>query len=814
MKFSFKTDMVPNLTFEEVCNTARDYGFSGFEICGIDVSAAVGGLFDPYSAAGARRKLVNRHISVPVLYCPEAVGEAADTKLIKKYIETAGYSAIPFVRVTISDKAGLPDIKQLLDPVMPLTEELGVTLLFSTTGSYSDTSKVIELINMFSCGSVGASWDIAETFFTARETAEKTIQTLGAYICNVHIGDRSDGRSVLTGDGELPVDEFLFALRSLNYEGFICVDENDEIKNTDIVFTHFVNFMNRKTSSDSGLQSLYYNRSHTGRFVWKRYDVIDKTFSEVLDTMVEHFPDQYAFKYTTLDYTRTYSEFRRDVDKVAAALISLGVKPGYHVAIWATNIPQWFLTFWATVKIGAVLVTVNTAYKLHEAEYLLRQSDTHTLVMIDSCKDSNYKEIMETLCPELRDLAPGKPLHSAKLPFLKNIVTVGFKMDGCLDWDGMMSRADSVPAAEVRRRAAEVRPDDVCNMQYTSGTTGFPKGVMLTHRNIVNNGKIIGDRMDLSTADRMMVQVPMFHCFGMVLTMTSIMTHGGTLCPMPYFSPKSSLACITDEHITCFNGVPTMFIAMFAHEDFKKTDFSHVRTGIMAGANCPPELMRRAAAEMNMTEIVSVYGQTESSPGCTMGEVGEDIDHRVETVGSAFPGVECKIIDPETGEDLPDGENGEFVARGYNIMKGYYKMPHATASTIDKDGWLHTGDICCRTSDGYYKVTGRLKDMIIRGGENLYPREIEEFYLGHDKVRDVQVVGVPDKRYGEEACAFIILKDGCESDENEMREYGNRFMARHKVPRYFVFVKEFPMNAAGKILKYKMRDDAVAMLGL
>ena len=814
MKFSFKTDMVPDLTFEEVCNTARDYGFSGFEICGIDVSAAVGGLFDPYSAAGARRKLVNRHISVPVLYCPEAVGEAADTKLIKKYIETAGYSAIPFVRVTISDKAGLPDIKQLLDPVMPLTEELGVTLLFSTTGSYSDTSKVIELINMFSCGSVGASWDIAETFFTARETAEKTIQTLGAYICNVHIGDRSDGRSVLTGDGELPVDEFLFALRSLNYEGFICVDENDEIKNTDIVFTHFVNFMNRKTSGDSGLQSLYYNRSHTGRFVWKRYDVIDKTFSEVLDTMVEHFPDQYAFKYTTLDYTRTYSEFRRDVDKVAAALISLGVKPGYHVAIWATNIPQWFLTFWATVKIGAVLVTVNTAYKLHEAEYLLRQSDTHTLVMIDSCKDSNYKEIMETLCPELRDLAPGKPLHSAKLPFLKNIVTVGFKMDGCLDWDGMMSRADSVPAAEVRRRAAEVRPDDVCNMQYTSGTTGFPKGVMLTHRNIVNNGKIIGDRMDLSTADRMMVQVPMFHCFGMVLTMTSIMTHGGTLCPMPYFSPKSSLACITDEHITCFNGVPTMFIAMFAHEDFKKTDFSHVRTGIMAGANCPPELMRRAAAEMNMTEIVSVYGQTESSPGCTMGEVGEDIDHRVETVGSAFPGVECKIIDPETGEDLPDGENGEFVARGYNIMKGYYKMPHATASTIDKDGWLHTGDICCRTSDGYYKVTGRLKDMIIRGGENLYPREIEEFYLGHDKVRDVQVVGVPDKRYGEEACAFIILKDGCESDENEMREYGNRFMARHKVPRYFVFVKEFPMNAAGKILKYKMRDDAVAMLGL
>lgn len=257
-----------------------------------------------------------------------------------------------------------------------------------------------------------------------------------------------------------------------------------------------------------------------------------------------------------------------------------------------------------------------------------------------------------------------------------------------------------------------------------------------------------------------------------------------------------------------------MFIAMFAHEDFAKTDFSHMRTGIMAGANCPPDLMRRAADEMNMTEILSVYGQTESSPGCTMGEVNEDLWHRVETVGSAFPGVECKIIDPETGEDLPDGENGEFVARGYNIMKGYYKMPKATASAIDKDGWLHTGDICCRTEDGYYKVTGRLKDMIIRGGENIYPREIEEFYLTHPKVRDVQVVGVPDKRYGEEACAWIILNDGEESSEAEMVDYGVARIARHKVPRYFIFSKSFPMNAAGKILKYKMREDSIKSLGL
>ena len=530
--------------------------------------------------------------------------------------------------------------------------------------------------------------------------------------------------------------------------------------------------------------------------------------------MAEKYPDQYAFKYPTLDYTRTYTQFRRDVDECAAALISLGVKAGDHVAVWATNVPEWFITFWATTKIGAVLVTVNTAYKIHEIEYLLKQSDTHTLVMIEYCKDINYKEIIQELCPELTTMTPGEPLYSKNLPFLRNVVTVGFSMQGCLTWEQMLSRSGQIPREEVRRRASLVKPDDVCNMQYTSGTTGFPKGVMLTHRNIVNNGKTIGDRMDLSTADRMMIQVPMFHCFGMVLSMTSMMTHGGTLCPIPYFSPKSSLACVNDERITCFNGVPTMFIAMFNHPDFAKTDFSYMRTGIMAGANCPADLMRRAADEMNMREIISVYGQTEASPGCTMGEVNEDIDHRVETVGSPFPGVECKVIDPETGEELPDGESGEFIARGFNIMKGYYKMPEATAQAIDADGWLHSGDICCRTSDGYYKVTGRLKDMIIRGGENLYPREIEEFYLTHPKVRDVQVVGVPDERYGEECCAWIILHKGETADENEMREFGNAAIARHKVPRYFMFVKEFPMNAAGKILKYKMREEAAEKLGL
>ncbi|MBE6798413.1 MAG: AMP-dependent synthetase [Ruminococcaceae bacterium] len=815
MKLAFSTKSLKAACFTDICNTASDYGFSGFEIYDIDSADVCGGdgPFGVVSAAGAKRKLVNRHIAVSALRFPFAIGESeATAEAVLRYIDKANFLNVNNVIVTVADGVSAAEVVKILEPVMPETERSGVTVLFETAGELAKTQRVIDIINGFSCGFVGASWNIRETYFKANEDAEKTIQILGAYIGNVSIGDCKNGKNVLLGEGELPVNEFALALRSLNYDGFITVLDNDEITDTDIVFTHFVNFMNSVDDATDDNKALQYNRDRSGRFVWKRYDVIDKTFSEVLDTMVEHFPDQYAFKYTTLDYTRTYAEFRRDVDTVAASLISLGVKPGHHVAIWATNVPQWFLTFWATVKIGAVLVTVNTAYKLHEAEYLLRQSDTHTLVMIDSCKDSNYKEIIETLCPELKTLVPGQPLHCEKLPFLKNIVTVGFEMDGCLTWEEMLSRSATVPVEEVRRRAAEVKPDDVCNMQYTSGTTGFPKGVMLTHRNIVNNGKIIGDRMDLSTADRMMIQVPMFHCFGMVLSMTSMMTHGGTLCPLPYFSPKSSLACVNDEKITCFNGVPTMFIAMFAHADFKKTDFSHIRTGIMAGANCPADLMRRAADEMNMKEIISVYGQTEASPGCTMGEVNEDIDHRVETVGSAFPGVECKIIDPETGEDLPDGENGEFVARGYNIMKGYYKMPKATASTIDKEGWLHSGDIACRTPDGYYKITGRLKDMIIRGGENLYPREIEEFYLGHDKVKDVQVVGVPDKRYGEEACAWIILNKGETSSEEEMREYGNSFMARHKVPRYFIFTKEFPMNAAGKILKYKMRDESVEIL--
>ncbi len=817
MKLVFSTKNVTQPSFLALCKRAYEYGYSGFEIYDAIKERAEhhDSILRSGNASDAKRKLFNRGLAVSALRYPYPIdSEKATGAELEKYVDMASAAGVENVILRLDSEISHELLSEKLGTAIKKAGKADVQILFETAGFLANTQNVLDVINYLSSRTVGASWNVRETFFTSNESTETTIKTLGAYIKYVRLGDMKDGKKVLLGEGDLPVEKCINALASLNFEGYIAVAWNEDVSDTDIVLTHFLDYIGNLERKKASFDEIYYNRDKTGTFPWKKYDIIDLTFSEVLDTMVEKYPDQYAFKYTTLDYTRTYTEFRRDVDNCAAALIALGVKAGDHVAIWATNIPAWFITFWATTKIGAVLVTVNTAYKIHEIEYLLRQSDTHTLVMIDSCKDINYKEIMEELCPELETLTPGEPIYSKNLPFLRNIVTVGFSMKGCLNWDEMMALSARVPRAEVLRRASLVKPTDVCNMQYTSGTTGFPKGVMLTHRNIVNNGKTIGDRMDLSTADRMMIQVPMFHCFGMVLSMTSTMTHGGTLCPMPYFSPKSSLACIHNEHITCFNGVPTMFIALFGHSDFAKTDFSYMRTGIMASANCPADLMRRASVEMNMREIISVYGQTEASPGCTMGEVNEDLDHRVETVGSPFPGVECKIIDPETGLELPDGESGEFVARGFNIMKGYYKMPDATAETIDADGWLHSGDICCRTPDGYFKVTGRLKDMIIRGGENLYPREIEEFYLTHPKIRDVQVIGVPDEKYGEECCAWVILHKGEKSDEAEMKAFGNASIAGHKVPRYFLFVEEFPMNAAGKILKYKMREESKEILGL
>ncbi len=831
MKLSFSTKGWHECSFEDFCNTAHDLKFDGIELHNVNGALFTDrdGAFHDYSAAATLRMLYDRELTIPCIdtICDISAEGVTDEALAEteRCFEIARFLHIPYIRFRScrcdDDERGVARVEAFIEQVLPRAEELGITLLLETSGVYRDSARLCETLDRFASDSVGALWNVSEAYF-AEKDPEVIIKNLGAYVRLVHFSDidATDGVAEyrLAGEGELPVREIVSALRSVNYDGFVSLVWDpawcEELDDMETVLTQFQNYMRQFGDPSQNEKNFYYNETHTGRFVWKKDDLIDLTFSEVLDRMVEDFPDQYAFKYTTLDYTRTYSEFRDDVDRFARSLISLGVKAGDHVAVWASNVPQWYISFWATVKIGAVLVTVNTAYKIHELEYLLRQSDTHTLIMTQGTKETDYGAIVAELCPETLTARAGHPLHCRRLPFLRNIITVGFKQKGCLTWKQAVDRYEDVPVSELRRMAAAVDRNDVCNMQYTSGTTGFPKGVMLTHYNVVNNGKYIGDRMDLSTADRMMIQVPMFHCFGMVLSMTASMTHGATMCPLPYFSPKPALACINQERITCFNGVPTMFIAMMQHPDFEKTDFSHIRTGIMAGANCPAELMKKATETMNMKQIVSVYGQTEASPGCTMSSYYESLDVRTETVGSAFANVECKIVDPETGEDCPDGVNGEFVARGYNIMKGYYKMPSATAAAIDSEGWLHTGDLAARDADGNYRITGRLKDMIIRGGENIYPKEIEEFIYTCPKVKDVQVIGVPDKQYGEEIMACIILKEGEEMTADEMKEYIRSHMARHKVPRYVEFVKSFPMNAAGKILKYKMREDAAERLGL
>ena len=822
MKLSFSIQYWKSLSWPQAVAAALDAKLSGIEL--YDVNGAMfqgkSSPTNPELAAATRRHLTNQGLSLP---CVDTVGDFTDQRFLDELnecVEVAVNLGAPYVGIH-TDESNQAACVERMARLVDAVGDKPVTLLIATTGAYADTARLRDLLNRFADDRLAALWDMHSTCVFG-EDAEATITNLGAYVRHVHIHDfRREGSIFvpeLVGEGALPMRELMNALRSVNYDGFISLQWNpdwiDGLNDIEILLTHFSSCMSRFESTRLGRRHLYWNNRHTGNYVWKKETLIEKTFPQVLDTMVENFPDQLAVKFTTLDYTRTYSQFRDDVDEFARTLVSLGVRAGSKVTIWATNVPAWFLTFWATTKIGAVLVTMNTAYKIHEAEYLLRQSDTHTLVMIDGYRDSNYRQIINELCPELAANQPGQPLHARRLPFLRNVITVGFRMPGALTWEDSLEYAARTPIEEIRRMAAAVDVNDVCNMQYTSGTTGFPKGVMLTHYNIVNDGKMIGDGMDLSTADRMMIQVPMFHCFGMVLAMTATMTHGGTILPLPYFSPKSSLACIHNEHITAFHGVPTMFIAMLAHPDFPKTDFSHMRTGIMAGSPCPIAVMRDVVEKMHMPEIVIVYGQTEASPGCTMSRTTDPLEVRVATVGSAFPEIECKIVDPETGEDCPDEVIGEFVARGYNIMKGYYKMPKATAAAIDKDGWLHTGDLACRTPEGNYRITGRLKDMIIRGGENIYPKEIEEFIYTHPKVSDVQVIGVPDKAMGEEIMACIILKEGETMTVEEMKAYVRDHMAKHKVPKYIDFVDGFPMNDAGKIQKYKMREMAVEKLGL
>ena len=832
MKIAFSTLCCPNYEWKEIFSMATDLGFDGIEVRHIQEDEAKSPFrYDKCDETAETLKKLK--IEIPCLStggCLKLNELWDETKAeILTYISIASKLGTKYIRI-LGDLHESPEsevddavICERIKEIAPEAEKHNITLLVETNGVYANTERLCSLLNSVASDNVAALWDVHHPYRFFGETPETTLTNLGAYIKHVHVKDSvmtEDGKVEykIIGEGDLPLNDIMLALKSINYEGYVTLEWvkrwYPDLTDACIIFPNFVDYMRAYTGDSLRNHRLQDNNRGTGKYVWPKETIIDLTFPQILDRMVEEFPDQYAFRYTTLDYTRTYKEFRDDVDTFARALIAMGVKPGDHVAIWATNVPAWYLTFWATVKIGAVLVTVNTAYKVYEAEYLLKQSDTHTLVMIDGYKTSNYVEIIKELCPELETLKPGQPLHSKRLPFLRNVITVDCEVPGCYTWDQAVARAGEVPVEEVYRRAAAVNKHDVCNMQYTSGTTGFPKGVMLTHYNVVNNGKAIGDCMDLSTADRMMIQVPMFHCFGMVLAMTASMTHGVTMSPIPAFSPRRGLDCINKEKITCFHGVPTMFIAMLGHEDFDKTDFSHMRTGIMAGSPCPIQTMKEVIEKMHMPEICITYGQTEASPATTMSKTTDSIETRVNTVGSPIFGVECKIVDPETGEELPDNVDGEFVARGYNIMKGYYKMPAATAAAIDKDGWLHSGDLARRTPEGYYKITGRIKDMIIRGGENLYPKEIEDFIYTHPKISDVQVIGVPDKQYGEEAMACVIVKEDESLTEEELREFIVANIAKHKVPRYIRFVDSFPMNAAGKILKYKMREEAIEYLGL
>ncbi|MDR1206206.1 MAG: AMP-binding protein [Peptococcaceae bacterium] len=539
------------------------------------------------------------------------------------------------------------------------------------------------------------------------------------------------------------------------------------------------------------------------------------TLGDLLDQMADRYPDRDCVVYTDRPFRKTYKEFRALVNETAKGFARLGVKKGDHVAIWATNYPEWIVTLFATAKLGAVLVTVNTNYKIYEVEYLLRQSDSHTLVLIDGFKDVDYVEIIQQLIPELKGSKPGQ-WHNANLPFLQNIVYAGDRqLDGIHNWNSLYERpGEFMSDAELARIQAGLDVHDVINMQYTSGTTGFPKGVMLTHFNIINNGKCIGDRMNFTQLDRLCIPVPFFHCFGLVLAIMASLTHGAAMVPIDAFQAGKVLKAINDENCTAVHGVPTMFIAMLEHPDFPKYQFEHLRTGIMAGSPCPIKVMQEVIDKMRMTEITITYGLTEASPGCTQSRADDTVERKVSTVGQIFPFIEVKIVDPDTGEVCPPNVPGEFMVRGYNIMKGYYKMPEATAQAIEPDGWLHSGDLASCDEEGYYKITGRIKDIIIRGGENIYPKEIEDFLYTHPSIKDVQLVGVPSKEYGEEVAAYVILKENCALSADEVKEYVKSHMARYKTPKYVQFIDEFPMTASGKIQKYRLREMAVESLNL
>ena len=533
----------------------------------------------------------------------------------------------------------------------------------------------------------------------------------------------------------------------------------------------------------------------------------EATLGLLLDEVTAKYPDNDAVVYVDRNYRQTWKEFKETVDDIAKGLMAMGVQRGEKVALWATNVPHWVALQFATAKIGAILLTINTNYRSTEIDYIIKQSETENIFLIDGCRDTDYVETIYELIPELKT-QPRDMLRSERYPHLKRVMFLGSeKHRGMFSMPEVISMSCQTSESEYRERQEGLSPHDVVNMQYTSGTTGFPKGVMLTHHNIGNNGYWIGLNQNFGPDDRLCIPVPLFHCFGCSLGVMACVNHGTAMVILEEYDPLIVMMSVEKERCTALYGVPTMFITVMEHKLFDKFDFSTLRTGIMAGSPCPTKTMEEAVSRMNMKEVTIVFGLTESSPGMTQTLCSEpSLERKCSTVGKALTGVEVEIIDPDTGEICEAGVPGEFCCRGYNVMKGYYNMPEETAKAIDSKGWLHSGDIGVKDEEGYFSVTGRIKDMIIRGGENIYPKELEDYIHHIDGVKDVQVVGVPDARYGEVPGAFIILKEGCSLTPSDIQDYCRGKIAKYKIPKYVAFVKEYPLTASGKIQKFKLRE--------
>ena len=556
-----------------------------------------------------------------------------------------------------------------------------------------------------------------------------------------------------------------------------------------------------------------FTQSVSAGVAWHNLPVTrEYTLGQLLDQTVARCGVNDAIVYADREFRLTWYEFAEEVDLVAKGLRALGVKRGEKSALWATNVPHWVVLMFAAARIGAILLPLNINYKSHEIDYALRQSGAKNLFVIDGYRDCDYIEVLNSLIPELKE-CPRGALKAKRYRNLKRIFYLGPKKHrGMYSLNEVKSLACEVTDAEYHRRQATVKVDDVVNMQYTSGTTGFPKGVQLTHRNIANDGFWIGACQNLSARDRVCIPVPLFHCFGCVLGVMSCVNHGATMVLLEKFDPVQVMHSIQRERCTATYGVPTMYIAMLDHPRFGEVDFSTLRTGIMSGSACPVHRMRQAEERLNMREICNPYGLTEAGPVMTMTRYFEtSLERKCETIGQALPGIEVAIIDPKTKRLASVGQDGEICCRGYNTMKGYYRLPEETAKCIDRNGWLHSGDIGRMDADGYYYITGRLKDLIIRGGENISPKEVEDFLGTMPGVKDVAVVGCPSKKYGEQPAAFIIPADGAELTADQVAEFCRDRISWFKIPKYVHFVQSFPMTASQKIQKYKLREEAHAL---